>query len=75
VKLHNAFDVVSFLQGHFNQDYAGYSHVRRDVQCFFYEFKSKDVNQVDQFNAHTIARMHTLHQVCCVGLDKISLQT
>jgi len=31
VRLHNVFDVVSFLQGHFNQDYVGYSHACKDV--------------------------------------------
>ncbi len=51
VRLHNALDVVNFLQDHFNQAYAGYSNVRRDVRRSFYEIKLVDVNQVDQFNA------------------------
>jgi hypothetical protein len=65
---------VNFLQGHFNQDYVGYSHVQRDVQHFFYDVKPKDVNCVDQFNVHIVVITRNLHQVCSVGLDKISLQ-
>jgi hypothetical protein len=30
-RLHNAYDVVNFLQGHFNQNYVGYSHACKDV--------------------------------------------
>lgn len=66
--------MVNFLQGHFNQDYVGYSHAQRDVQHFFYDVKPKDVNCVDQFNVHTIVITHNLHQVCNVGFEKISLQ-
>jgi hypothetical protein len=47
VKFHNASNVVNFLQGHFDQDYVGYLHARKDVQHFFYEVKREDINQVD----------------------------
>jgi hypothetical protein len=46
-RLHNASNVVSFLQGHFDQDYVGYLHARKDVQHFFYEVKHEDVNRID----------------------------
>jgi hypothetical protein len=72
-KLHNAPNFVSFFQSHFNQDYASYSHVCKDVQRLFYEVKPTNVNQVDQFNAHTIVKTCTLHQVHNVEIDKISL--
>ncbi len=39
VHFHNASYVVNFSQGHFNRYYDGYSHVRRDVQHFFYDVK------------------------------------
>jgi hypothetical protein len=38
---------VNFLQGHFNQNYVGYSHACKDVWHFFYEVKLKDVNWAD----------------------------
>jgi hypothetical protein len=41
---HNAPNVVNFSQGHFNQDYASYSHVCKDVQHLFYEVKPTNVN-------------------------------
>jgi hypothetical protein len=73
VQLHNVKDVVKFLQRHFNQKHAGYTQVRRDVHCLFYEIKLVDVNREQQFNAHTVAGMRSLHQVCNVGLNKISM--
>ncbi len=75
VQLHNALDVVSFLQRRFNQEHVTYSQVRRNVKCSFYEVKLTYVNKVDQFNAQTIIGTRSLHQVCNVGLDEILLQT
>jgi hypothetical protein len=40
----------------------------------FFEVKLVDVNRVDHFNALTIVRTSTLHQVRSVGLDMILLQ-
>ncbi len=48
--------------------------MRRDVHYLFYEIKLANVNQEQQFNAHTVVGMRSLHQVRNVGLDKISLQ-
>jgi hypothetical protein len=44
MRLHNALDVVNFLQDHFNQAYASYSNAHKNIQLFFYEVKSIDVN-------------------------------
>jgi hypothetical protein len=47
--------------------------VWKDVHHLFYEIKVVDVNREQRFNANIVVWMNSLHQVCSVGLDKISL--